>query len=145
MEYQSSAMQTQGPAAIGRLARGSIILACVLVSSIREHAVLQYRSARRISVVEQPDGQLRITGGMMHSGSCVESVRQVRRGNAVTLEVKLMPANGKCYAEFTETISIDSQLNTIRLGDASSADPELTGVIWSRDRSLPRAETQSPK
>ncbi len=107
-----------------------IFFAVFLMSCMRHSALLKYASARRVTVKERRPGVLLISGGTIHSGSCIESVTQQRNGSEVTLVVKLVPANGHCSGEFFALVSSHGT-KTIKLGIPSSSDPQELDAIWN--------------
>jgi len=118
---------------------GLKLVSCLLVlfcttMCVRRTAVLKYASARRVSVKEIHGPALLISGGTIHSGSCISRVEQQRNGSAVTLLVRLVPADGHCSGEFFSVVSLDGTLNTVKLGIPNSRDPSELGVIWQRSR-----------
>lgn len=109
-----------------------IVAALILAACMRHSALLKYGSARNVTVRERRPGVLFVSGGTIHSGSCVDRVTQERDGTNVTIVVKLVPAKGPCAGEFFSLVST-SGVNTINLGIPGSNDPKEFGPIWSRD------------
>jgi hypothetical protein len=109
-----------------------LVFLILLTACGRQHSVLKYASARRIVIKEQRPGQLLLSGMTIHSGSCVEEVRQERDGPVVTLVVKLVTARGPCSGEFFAVIPVGSSVNAIKLGIPKSSDPQELGVVWTR-------------
>jgi hypothetical protein len=99
---------------------------------MRHTAVLKFASARRVEARQIRPNQLLVSGGSIHSGSCIQRTEQRRRGGEVTLIVTLMPANGHCSGEFFSVVNIDPKTDVVKLGVPESADPNELGIIWRK-------------
>jgi hypothetical protein len=93
--------------------------------------LLKYGSARRISVREHRNTLL-ISGATIHSGACVDTVKQQRKDGNVTLVVSLVPADGHCSGEYFVSVARAPDLQIVKLGIPGSQNPDELGVIWSR-------------
>src|SRR5258708_27544988 len=120
---------------------GVFVLASVPVFAVacaRRPFLLKYASALRIVVTERRDAVL-IAGGTIHSGACVDRISQQRDGDAVTLVVSLIPADGRCSGEYFAMIEKRPNLSIIKLGVPGSNNPQELGVIWREPRRRNRA------
>ena len=112
----------------------AIAVSLFIAACIRHTAVLKYASLRAVKVRTVHERSLLISGGTIHSGSCVRSIEQPRSGSVVTLVVTLVPADGHCSGEFFAMIPVDKDLRAIKLGVPDSSDPTELGVVWTNER-----------
>lgn len=110
----------------------NIVLLSLSLGCQREQFLVKYSSAR--VTLNQPGGdRIVISGHTIHSGACVDHVRQQREGDNLTIVVTMVPVRAKCLAEFHTVVTLDPTLRRISLGEPGAKDAQSYGVIWSRD------------
>lgn len=92
--------------------------------------VLKFSDAVQVKVEKVGTHEVRVAGGIFHSGLCVANVEQRKTDDTILLRVHLKQAHGKCSGAFMANVDTTG-IREIQLGDDRLRDSDAVGTIWT--------------